>query len=211
MAASIPDRTRLFMLALLCAGMALTAHGADQKTAIDIVGGKFESDLNTGKASIRDIVISQGSSLLISAENAFARDMVGGYENGEWELRGKVHMEFEGVTVDAESAVVKLAFDHVSEAHIRGTPATFSHLPVGSSARNQGRAETVDYDVKTGDLKLLGKIWFADGRNGNEMNPKTLTYSLKDQRYSGDGVRMILRGRDGLMPPPRMPDRSTAK
>jgi lipopolysaccharide transport protein LptA len=214
-------RRRLRALALL-AGMALLSpSGAAQLTApvteanIDVEGSNPKVNLNAGTLMMRDVTLRQGPGTLIRAQETSASGLGEGYENSQWEFKGAVHIEFNGAVLDADSAVAQFVGNRIQQVRVMGSPAHFSHQLKDAAQRNQGRAQTIDYNAATGQVRLAGGAWYSDGRN--EVNTATMLYNVTDGSFTNESTaedpgRVILTIRPGKrVPPPRTPERSTAQ
>jgi lipopolysaccharide transport protein LptA len=213
MARFSPDRRAVAAL-LSIAGALSSALAAtptlDSKTPIDFKSGKgcFRANFTAGTLTSCDVILTQGPSTRITADQASAKGLLDDY-NGEWVLTGKVHIEFNNAILDADSATVTFADDHLQKVHVKGAPSRFSHQVKDTARRNQGRAATIDYDAQTALLTLSGDTWYSDGRNVVET--ASYTYNLNDSEFIGtDQVKGTLQ-QNKRVPPPRTPDRATSQ
>src|SRR5512139_2254620 len=222
MARSFPD-LRLAAGLLLAAGAVCAAQETftlDRQTPIQFEGGAacFRANFSAGTLESCDVTLRQGATTLIQANNATARRLSDGYEDGEWQFTNGVHIEFDDAVLDADSATVLFADNRLKEVHVKGAkdePARFSHQLKDAPRRNQGHAATIDYDAAGGLLRLAGGTWYSDGRN--EVSTASLIYNMNDGSFSNatgpdesDRVRITIRP-DKRVPPPRTPDRETSK
>jgi len=220
MASSLPDRLKILLLAacLLCLQTALAAKAevrVDKETPLDITGEDIKHDLNTGTLRMRNSTITQGTATTIRAALANGRGLKEGYDNSSWDLSGSVHIEFESAVIDADSASVVFSNQRIVAIRVQGKPARFSHQQKDSGKR-EGRANNIDYDARSGNLRLTGGTWLFDGRN--EIQTNVLLYNLNDgvitnDRKSDDSspTHIIIRPKAPTVPTPRTPDRATAQ
>jgi lipopolysaccharide transport protein LptA len=218
MARSLPDCRPLLLL--LIAGTLFAAPARitlDRETPIQFEGGAacFRGNFSEGTLESCDVILRQGTGTVIKAKNASAKRLSDGYEDGEWQFTGEVHIEFENAVIDSDSATVLFADNRLKEVHVRGSPARFSHQLKDATRRNQGRATAIDYDAASSILRLTGDAWYSDGRN--EVNFAALTYNMNSGDFragraadSDTPVRIIIRP-EKRVPPPRTPDRSTSQ
>lgn len=189
---------------------AFTATPAiDPRTPINLETGKncFSANLNTGTLDACDITLRQGTTM-ITAARASARNLTENY-NGQWDLTGKVHIEFNNAVLDADSATVNFASDRLQTVHVKGAPARFSHQVKDTPRRNQGRAATIDYDAQTALLQMAGDTWYSNGRD--VLESAALTYHMNDgMATSSESVKLTISP-DKRVPPPRTPDRATSQ
>jgi lipopolysaccharide transport protein LptA len=203
-------------IALLAAmGLFAAASAAEAPQAdIDVEGSNPRVNLNVGTLLMNDVTVRQGPGTLIRAKSTSARGLAEGYDNSQWEFKDDVHIEFDGAILDANSAVVQFAENRVRSIVVTGAPAHFSHQLEKSTQRNQGRAGTIEYDARTGQVRFAGGTWYSDGRN--EVTTASLVYNVKDGSFfnegdSADSGRVRLTIRPGKrVPPPRTPDRASA-
>jgi lipopolysaccharide transport protein LptA len=205
------------MVLLMIAGTLSAAPARldiDKSTPIQFESGVgcTRGNFGTGTLETCDITLRQGSGTLIKAEKGSAKRLSQGYEDGEWQLNGGVHIEFDDAILDADSATVLFADNRLKEVHVRGAngkPAHFSHQVKNTPRRNQGRAATIDYDSMAAVLRLAGDTWYSDGRSAIET--AAFTYNLNDGSFfSNESVKGTVQP-DKRVPPPRTPDRATSQ
>ena len=104
----------------------------------------------------------------------------------------------------------KFVGNRLERALATGSPATFSHQLKGSERRNSGRANSIEYDVKRGRMRMAGKAWYTDGRS--EFTTEGIVYNLANRAIEsepGPGpdsrVRMRIRGDTVETVPPAEP------
>ena len=222
MPSTLPDCRRGTLLLtglLLCLQPVLAAKvepRIDKETPLEIDGTNVQHNLNTGTLRARDVTITQGPGTTIRAAVANGRGLKNGYDNSTWELSGAIHIEFDNLVLDADTATVVFNDQRIATVRVQGKPARFTHQQK-EARRNEGRASTIDYEARTGNLRLAGSTWLFDGRN--EVQSNTLLYNLNDGVISNDRksddsgpVKIIIRpGKPPTVPTPRTPDRSTAQ
>jgi lipopolysaccharide transport protein LptA len=124
MALSHPDRRPLGpWTALVAAGALLFLQPACPASStlepIQINGFRPDFNSNAGTLSIETLELTQGRTLL-KASKAEATGLVDGkYENSTWTLTDAVHMEFDGATLDAQSATVVFADGQVKSVRVQ--------------------------------------------------------------------------------------------
>jgi lipopolysaccharide transport protein LptA len=221
MPSSLPDLrhgTLLLAALLLCLQPVLAAKvepRIDKETQLEIEGVNVQHNLNAGTLRARGVTITQGSTMTIRAAVANGRGLKEGYGNSSWDLSGGIHIEFNNVVLDADSATVEFADQRIATIRAQGKPSRFSHQQKDSDKR-EGRATDISYDARTGNLRLAGGTWLSDGRH--EIQTNVLLYNLNDgvisnDRKSGDSspTRIIIPGKTPTIPTPRTPDRETAQ
>ncbi len=222
MAASSPNRRRRATLAAGCAAWLLTvgALAADATRAIParpprgdgavtLDAASSDVDYRSNTVVFRDIVISQGN-VRVAAAQARATGL--DFEASTWNFTGTVRIKVDGGALRSDEASVKFRANRVASARIRGAPAEFEQARSGSTDLARGRAETIEYDVTAGTVKLIGDAWLSDGRN--EIRGQQLTYDVRGQRVQSgtrpgqtDRVQITIRPRerDATATPPAVP------
>lgn len=221
MAPSLPDlrrRARLAVLALAAVALAPAASAAaprpDSGADIEVEGRNPVMNLNAGTLEMRDVRVTQEPGTVIQAQNA-ATGLADGYENSRWEFTGKVHLEFDGAVLDADRATAVFAGGRLQSLQVNGAPANFSHPAKDGGHRNLGRANRIDYDASSREVRFSGNTWYSDGRN--EATTEAIIYNLANSVVTsvGDGsdgsrVRITIRP-DKRVPPPTTPDKDKAQ
>lgn len=144
----------------------------------------------------RPNIANQQGTMLIRAQQAVAQSVELSFNDSQWEFSGDVHIEIDGVVLDAVTATARFKANRLDSALVVGTPAQFSHLLKGSSQRNQGHANSIEFEAGKAQVRLIGDAWYSDGRN--EIRAPRHTYNLLDRSLDsegldGDRVRMTIR------------------
>ena len=100
------------------------------------------------------------------------------FEDSSWEFEGNVRIDMPDSKIASDSARVRFAGGEIQSANVTGSPATFEQQRKDQLA--QGRARTIDYDLKRGAVELAGDAWLSDGKT--EITGATLEYSTANQR-----------------------------
>jgi lipopolysaccharide transport protein LptA len=211
MADSRADIVRGMLLAwVACAttGLAAPAQVRPEDWIIEFQADRTSIDYEAHTLRItRPSIANQQGTMLIRANEAVAHSVELSFNNSEWEFIGDVHIEIDGVVLDAATATGKFKANRLDSALVVGTPAQFSHLLKGSSQRNQGRANSIEFDAARAQVRLVGDAWYSDGRN--EIRAPRHTYNLVDRSLeseglAGDRVRMTIRP-EASPPAPKAP------
>jgi putative transposon-encoded protein len=168
-----------------------------------------------GTLVLDDVVLTAKThGMLIKATRAEASGLASsGVSNGQWILSRKVHIEYEKVVLDADTATVGFVDDVIRRIEVHGTPARFSH-PLGNY---EGSGETIVFDGVTRRVRFQDKLRYRFGVNeGSSDLP--LVYDLDNRVLSSedDGnpasrIRATIQPEKKLIPTPRTPGRSTAQ
>lgn len=177
-----------------------------------------EYNLNEGTLAADGVEITDGSGTLITADSAQGSDITDSYENSHWVLTGRVHIEYDGGVLDADSATVTFANLLIRFIEVRGTPARFSHPTRTAGQRLNGRAESISFDGEKRLVRFSGQPWVSFGTR-ECTSDKPLVYALDNSVLNSErdgkpnsSVRCIYgTDKDQHVPPPRTPDRSSAQ
>jgi lipopolysaccharide export system protein LptA len=124
---------------------------------------------------------------------------------GRGVYRGNVVIQQGGMRITAAEVRIILEDDELARVEIDGAPATFEHLPPGSTQPTRGMARSMVYEVKASTVELRGEARVE--QRGDEVAGESIRYDLKDDRVlaaSGQGsnerVQMTItprRAKDG--------------
>lgn len=183
-----------------------------------ITHDRLVANFEAGTFSMRNVVLRQEGGTLISADEVSVSGAEGEFDNSQWELRGSVHVEYEGAVVDADAAAVVFVDGRVKTIDAQGgagQPVQFAHTFRQSSRRAQGRAANVAYDASSGQVHFFNGTWFSNGRA--ELQDEEICYNVNTTALSdcgnpeARGTVTVFPQQGERMPPPREPDRSTAQ
>jgi lipopolysaccharide transport protein LptA len=189
MAASFPDSARRRVAVALVLGLAAGAAVAavsgpslpslphPTKEPIDLVAASSDFDYKNNQLHFQKVRITQGA-MQVEANEASASGL--NFDNSEWTLTGDVRITVPDGKLESSSAVVTFKDKAIASAVVRGTPAEFEQKLKDSPQVARGRAETIDYDVAGGTVKLNGGAWLTDG--DNVIQGDTLIYDVGKQR-----------------------------
>jgi lipopolysaccharide transport protein LptA len=124
-----------------------------------------------------NVRVTQGE-MSIEAEQATAKGVQTDHSSYTFE-RG-VHMRSAAADLKSDTANAVFGNGRISEATVRGKPATFEQRGLTNDKSVRGRANVIVYDFGKGTVTLTQDVWFSYG--GNEFRGDTVVYSLRDQR-----------------------------
>jgi lipopolysaccharide export system protein LptA len=129
----------------------------------------------------------------------------------EVDFTGKVHVEFRGAVLDADTATMVLRDEALVSVDVKGSQATFSHQPEKSKRRIDGKADAINYVAASGDMRFSGGTFWTNG--SYTMNTPQLSYNLNSGDVSAPRSIGTVRpkGDSERVPAPRPPERSTAQ
>ncbi|MEO6186299.1 MAG: LptA/OstA family protein [Steroidobacteraceae bacterium] len=186
----------------------LPGHAANaDRSGIVIDGKNLKLNLNAGTRSLDDLTLRQGSTLIRARQGSGRED---GADDSTWDVKGEVHIEFNGAVLDADAATVKFVDNRLKSVHVQGGPSRFSHPLKTGDRVVKGRAAVIDYDTATALVQFSGGTQFEDGRN--QITTEKLTYNISDSSVSTSQSRSQAVIQPGSrVPTPKTPDRKTAQ
>lgn len=191
--------TALAATTLLAAGAVRDAHGAGT-AQIGTPGGKIkinasslEFDNRTQQSVLRDVSAVQGD-LSITADRA---DVAGLNESdSRWTFTGKVHISSgQHGNLSSDRATVEVRNGLIQSALATGHPAEFEQTASKTGVLARGHANSIEYTVATGAVRLTQDAWLKYGDN-REISAEVLVYNIRDQKLqaasaAGPGGRRV--------------------
>lgn len=124
---------------------------------------------------------------------------------GRGVYRGNVVIQQGGMRITAAEVRIVLESDELTRVEIDGAPATFEHLPPGSTQPTRGMARSMVYEVKAATVELKGEARVE--QRGDEVAGESIRYDLKDDRVlaasgqgAGERVQMTITPRRAKPP-----------
>jgi len=184
-----PLRPAFALLALLAAVSSFAFADATPRRddlRIEVDARSTEIDFRNNTAVLRTVIIREGD-VRVEADEATARGGVDNFENNQWVLTGNVRIIMPDGSLQADRAVVSFVDNRIVRAVITGSPASFEQTIEETCDLARGRAQTIEYDVVGGTVRLDGDSYLTDGRN--DIKGTTLVYNITEQRVvtQGDG------------------------
>jgi lipopolysaccharide transport protein LptA len=196
MAASNPNRAWILSALLAC----VTAGGApyDSTAPINLEAASSDFDYRNNTLLFSRVKITQGG-LQVEALEARATGL--NFENTKWDLKGQVRITVPDGKLASDEATVTFRDNEIVSAVVRGSPATFEQRLETTGQLAQGRAGTIEYDVRNDTVRLAGDAWLTDGQN--EIRGSTLVYDIGRQRVAANpgetapgGVRITINPKE---------------
>lgn len=162
-----------------------------------------------GSFSLDNVVLRHGRDTRVTASTSNFTETAGGLN--QLDLSGKVHIEFRGAILDADSARMMFRGEQLLSVAVKGSQAKFSHQPDKAKRRIDGVADAIDYDSSTADVRFTGNTSYTDGLR--TLNTEQLEYNLVDGSVSATRSTgtVILDADAERVPPPRTPDRESSQ
>jgi lipopolysaccharide transport protein LptA len=165
-------------------------------------GDAGEIDWRNNNAVLRELVITQ-CDLRIQADEARVKGGLD-FETSRWDVSGHVRISAEGGRLSSDNAVVNFRDNVITRATITGTPAEFEQQQTDGTL-SRGHANTIDYEISSGTVSLVGNAWLSHGRS--ETTAPQLVYNIKTQSaqvrgkpaagQAGDGrIRIVIQPRE---------------
>ncbi len=204
MAASTVNILLALALLMPAAGApAAFAHDSQQPILLDAQSS--EVDLKTNNAVFSKVRISQGN-MAVSADQGQATRHAAGldFDNNVWMFRGNVKITLDQGQLTSDDAQITFTNRTLSKAVANGKPAAFEQRVAKTGKLAQGKADSIDYDVKTGVVRLSKNAWLSDGQN--EIRGESLKYNVvaqnviaEESEQASHRVHIIIK------PPPAKP------
>jgi lipopolysaccharide transport protein LptA len=181
----------LALLALLLPALAAPAAPAKSPVAKDtqlpilLDAASTEVDLRTNNAIFNKVKITQGKTS-VSADQAQASRHATAldFENNLWDFRGNVKITMDQGQLTSDEAQITFVNRLLSRAIATGKPAAFEQVIAKTGKTAKGKADTVDYDVSRGVVRLSKDAYLSDGQN--EIRGESLKYDVRAQSVIAD-------------------------
>jgi lipopolysaccharide transport protein LptA len=190
-------------LAMASAGAPAAGLNLVPGQAISLDAQSYEADARSGTMLFHKVKISQGS-MSIAADTAQASGL--DFDNSHWVFRGNVRISLEGGQLTSDQADVTFAKKLLAKAVITGKPAEFEQHIAKNGRLARGRADSIDYDVGQGMVRLSQNAWLSDG--SREISGQSLSYSVAEQRVvatAAEDSQGSQRVHITITPPPQTP------
>ena len=195
MAASI--HKVLALLALLSSPV-LAEHLEQQNISLDAQSS--ELDYKNNNLVFHKVRIAQGG-MSVAADQAQATGL--DFENSRWVFRGNVKVSMDQGQLAADEAEIIFAKKLLSKAIVNGKPASFEQPIAKTGKLARGRADSIDYDVTKGVVRLSKNAWLSDGQT--EIRGESLKYNVLAQNIVAEGSEQGSQRVHIIITPPANP------
>jgi lipopolysaccharide transport protein LptA len=175
------NHSRAWVLCAVLACGPASAAPYDSTAPINLEAASSDFDYRNDTLLFRRVKISQGG-LQVEALEARATGL--NFENSKWDLKGQVRITVPDGKLISDDATVTFRDNDIVSATVRGSPATFEQRLEKTGQLAQGRARTIEYDVRNDTVRLAGDAWLTDGQN--EIRGNTLIYDIGRQRVAAN-------------------------
>ena len=100
-------------------------------------------------------------------------------------LEGGVKLTQGTLSLVAERATLQELPSGDQQIKAQGRQVEFRQKLEGKSDWLEGKADQMDYDSRSGDVRLQGKAWLKV--SGNEISASTITYNTQTELYKAEG------------------------
>lgn len=175
---------------------------APAREPIQLDAQSSELDYGTNQLLFKKVKITQGV-MSITADQAHATGL--DFENSHWVFTGDVKIIMEQGQMTSDEADATFDKKLLAKVLITGKPAAFEQ---GNTAAGKspvhGHADSIDYNVAKGIVRLAGNAWLSDGQT--EIRHELLTYSVQDRKMVADASEQSSqRVHITITPPPSGP------
>ncbi len=194
MAASTRKFVRLAQACLcasaLAAALAPRAAGILPKPTqqpIDVTAQFEEVDGKNKTIFLRKVRIAQGNmTLTADTGQANGTGVENAFDNSVWVFKGAVHVTMETGSMNSDEAQVTFTNKVLSKAVVTGRPATFQQKIPKSDKTATGHADSIDYDVSKGLVRLNRDAYLNNGQV--EVHGESLKYDIARQVSSAEAA-----------------------
>jgi lipopolysaccharide transport protein LptA len=155
--------------------------GIDKSLPITLDADSSEFDRRNNKLRFRGLRISQGA-LGIRADEGEATKL--DFENSLWMFTGNVKIDSKGAIAFADTAELTFKNHRLMVAVLRGQPARFEQARPPDGNMTEGHANTMEYDLQGGIIRMIEDAWLSDG--ANEVSGTRITYDLTKEYIIAD-------------------------
>jgi lipopolysaccharide transport protein LptA len=142
-----------------------------------------ELDYGTNQLLFQKVKIAQGA-MSVSADLAHATGL--DFENSHWVFQGGVKIVMVQGEMSSDEADVTFEKKLLTTALVTGKPASFTQNGAASGKPVQGHANTIDYNIGKGVVRLSGSAWLSDGQN--EIRGESLKYNVLDRKMVAEAA-----------------------
>jgi lipopolysaccharide export system protein LptA len=200
----------LAVCALMSPGLAANAAaaktpGRDAQEPILLDAQSSEVGLRTNTAVFTKVRISQGKTA-VTADQAQASQHKSAldFDNNLWVFRGNVRITMDQGQLTSDDAQITFINKVLTKAVATGKPAAFEQKVAKTGKVAQGKADSIEYDVSNGIVRLSKSAFLSDGQN--EIRGEMLKYNVAAQSVVAEAAEQgSQRVHIIITPPPKAP------
>ena len=106
------------------------------------------------------------------------------FENSRWTFIGNVIIESKDAKAYSDRAEVLFQEHHIANAIMQGGPARFAQVNPENGKTTEGHANTMEYDLASGVIRMSEDAWLSDG--ANEVSGSRISYDLVSEYIIAD-------------------------
>jgi lipopolysaccharide export system protein LptA len=195
--------------AIAVCALAMAAGGAPSTAApavrlpqrneqVTVTAQSYEMDYKNNHVLFNKVRIQQGT-MAIAADQAQGTGV--DFADGHWVFRGAVKITMEQGQLSADEAEVTFVKNAPVKAVATGKPASFEQRLPKTGKLAQGHADSIDYDMAQGLVRLTKGAWISDGQR--ELSGESLKYNVVTQSVIAESSEQgSQRVRIIITPPP---------
>ncbi|HEX3846602.1 MAG TPA: lipopolysaccharide transport periplasmic protein LptA [Steroidobacteraceae bacterium] len=193
-------------LASLPAAAAAPTLGAHlQHQAISLDADSFELDYKNGIMIYHKVHIAQGNMSITADQSQTASTGGNGlnFDDNRWKFHGDVKIAMNQGLLTSDDAEITFANKQLVKAVANGKPAAFEQRIEKTGKLAQGHADSIDYDVAQGVVRLTRNAWLSDGEK--EISGESLKYNVVSQNIIAEGAEQGSQRVHIIITPPANP------
>jgi lipopolysaccharide export system protein LptA len=194
------------ILKVLCAAVALALPGSQADAAQRNLGSvvidaqSLDLDYKNNNVLYHKVRIAQGA-MSVTADQA--QTTGADVDDSHWTFRGNVKIAMQDGQISSDEAEIIFANNLLSKAVVNGKPAVFEQRIAKTGKLAQGKADSIDYDVKKGVIHFAKNAWLSDGQN--EIRGESLKYNVTAQNIVAEGSEQGSQRVHIIITPPAHP------
>jgi len=156
------------------------AVSLQKNVRINIKGGTMQGD---------GVEVTQAPDTLVRGDQGSASGVIDGhYDNSRWLLNGHVHIEYQGMTLEAQSATVVFADQRIENIEVHGAPAEFTRPGRADGEAMHGRAAVIYFDGQKRLVRFAPPVWVSMGSGYEGDSAKPMVYNLDTTDLFSEGT-----------------------
>jgi lipopolysaccharide transport protein LptA len=189
----------LAALALLWATQ--PAGATPSREPIHLDAQSFELDYANNVTVYHKVRVSQGA-MSVSSDQARGTGL--DFEDSHWVFQGNVKIVMDQGELTSDQADVSFVKKLLATALVTGKPASFLQSNAVNGKPVRGHADSIDYNVNKGIVRLSSNAWLSDGQN--EIRGESLKYNVAEKKMLAEAAdQNSQRVHITITPPPASP------
>jgi lipopolysaccharide export system protein LptA len=196
----------LALMALIVPALsALGATPRNPQLPILLDAQSTDVDLKTNSAVFNKVRISQGNMAITADQgHTIQTNTALDFDNNLWVFRGNVKITMDQGVLTSDEAQITFVNKVLTKAVATGKPAEFEQFIAKSGKTAKGKADSIDYDVSKGVVRLSKDAYLSDGQN--EIRGQSLKYNVGAQIVTAEASEQASqRVHIIITPPPPKP------